>query len=421
MNRIHSFEESLNMLRRHVLLLVSVCAVGIIVSVVYALSLQRLYETSAVIQIEQPRIREPQTTSATANSATMQQLQIIEQQVMARDNLLHIAQEYDLFADRPELSEAERVVQMRQAASVRQISDPNLRWRSDLTPTAMQITARWGDPELAAAIANELVTNVLEQNRRRRAERARETLEFFESEEERVGQAIARLEGEIARFKRENAQYLPDGLSGLREERSGLRESMFELDRQILELQAGQPTPGSIMAARVTRLEEQRDLIGRRIDEIETIIQASPEVEREFNQLTRRLEKLSEQYQVITRNQAEAEMGQMLQTSQQSESFTVLERALVPEHPISPNRKRIVFIGAALSALVALVLMILLELRNPVLRSATQFERQVGIRPIVSIPIVELPGERRKRWFIWGGEAALILFVAVLILLFILG
>ena len=106
-------------------------------------------------------------------------------------------------------------------------------------------------------------------------------------------------------------------------------------------------------------------------------------------------------------------MGQMMENSSQTESFLVLETALIPEHPIAPNRRKIVLAGTMLSAIIGLGLVLLLELRNPVIRTASQMERQLGLPPVVSIPNIE-----KTRFFNLGKRTKIgIMVCGVLVLL----
>lgn len=418
MDRFQSLGEVFGMLRRHVALWAAVAGIGILISLFYTLSLPRIYETAAVIQIEQPSVEEVTAGTGSLNAATLQKLQIIEQRVMARDNLLDIISKFDLFADDPSMTESMKVFQLRLAARVQQITDPNLAWRPDVSPTALMITVRLGDPEMAANIANELVTNVLDQNAKRRADRARETLEFFNSEERRIRDAIVELEDQIATFKRNNAASLPDQVEENRRELNRIRDIELDLDRQIVGLREGiAPDVNSPMGQRILRLQEQRDLYRARADEIQAALTAAPEVELIYNALHRQLRQLTDQYQAITANRSEAELNQMIEASHQAESFAVLERATVPETPVAPRRKRILGIGILLSVIAASALALLVDLRNPVIWTATQFERQFQTPPVAAIPVVELPIEklrRRSKWII--GSVVFITIFALMVL-----
>lgn len=421
MEQFQSLGEIVGMLRRRIVLLAGLTCLGVLATLYYTLSLPRVYQTAAVIQIEQPSVHEVTNGSANLNAVTLQKLQIIEQRVMARDNLLKIIRKYNLFSGDPGLTDSLKVYQMRLASRVEQITDPSLQWRPDISPTALMISVRLGDPVLAANVANELVTNVLDQNARRRADRARETLAFFNSEEKRIRAAFAELEDQIADFKGENAQSLPSQLENKRRDLAQVREIELEIDREIVGLREGiEPDIDSPMGQRILRLQEQRDLYRERADEIQSALTAAPEVELIYNALHRQLQQLTDQYEAITANRADAELAQMIESSQQAESFAVLEKAMVPEIPIAPRRKRIMMIGALLSLLGASAIALLAELRNPVIWTAAQFERQLKSRPVVAIPIVELPVERlrrRTKWIVGSASFATVFVVMVLLIL----
>ena len=121
-------------------------------------------------------------------------------------------------------------------------------------------------------------------------------------------------------------------------------------------------------------------------------------MERQLSQLEREMDRLKDQYSVITRGKAEAEMGQALQDRQAGGRYEVLETALVPENPMTSSRKKIAGIGAFASLLAGLMVALGLEVMNPAIRSQQQMERLLGIQPVVAIPVIS---NRRDRT--WGG------------------
>lgn len=403
MNGLSTLDEIIGAFLRHVVLLALILAAGVAASLFYAVSLPREYESTAVIQIEQSQVQTPSFgAGSTANARTLQQLQIIEQRVMSRGNLLDIIAKENLFADLPGMTDAQKVTALRLSAGVTRVADPALAWRPDVIPTALSISVRLGDPEVAARVANTLVNNVLEENRTRREKQATETLAFFESEEARLGRDIVALETRISAFKRQNVDSLNAGLSSQRDELAILRQDRLELERQIIELNAGnRGSRNTLFANTLAQLQEQSALLEVQIAQISLLIQNAPEIERELSGLERELQKLTDQYQIITRNQAEAEMSLMLQASQQGESFRVLERAVAPDNPIAPNRKRIVFLGSILSVMAGVVVVLFLELRNPIIRTETQLERHLGLRAVAVIPNVHVARERAWRRVFW--------------------
>ncbi|MCH2067269.1 MAG: Wzz/FepE/Etk N-terminal domain-containing protein [Shimia sp.] len=396
MDKFQSFGEVLSMLRRRFFLWASIIVIGGLISLAYVLGLPRDYETYATIQIEQPSIKTGATSPGALNADILQKLQIVEQRVMARDNLLTIIDKFGLYNDAP-LSELQKVELLRKAAGVIHITNPDFRWRQDISPSALLVSVRMTDPVLAANVANELVNNVLEQEEKRRTEQVSETLSFFDGEERRIGAAITNLEQQIADYKQENAVLLPGGVEALRTRLVDLQQIELEVQRQLLENVGISSGGNSVRAQRLRRLQEESELYQIEIAEIEAALKDTPRIEQQYNRLERQLTKLEEQYQAITAGKAEAEMQQMLEASQQTDSFTVLEKALPPDWPIAPSRKRILAMGGVLSVMVALSLVFVLEMRSPVIWTRGQLERQLRLRAVAAIPVLETPRQRRRR------------------------
>lgn len=394
MENIPPLSELIMVFKRHFAKFSIIIIFGMIASVIYALTQPRVYETTAMVQILQPAVPAAHGAS-TATGATLQRLQIAEQRLMARDNLLQVIEKYNLY---PGLSLSEKILRFRLATQLEKIQDPALRWRSDVSPTALMIRVSDGDPEMAAKIANEFVRILLAHSREISAAKVSEALGFFEGEKTRVGNEIAALDMKIASFKQKNAATMPVGLADLRAELVILNTSILESKRNIVSLRSELANVRNVdnvrnMAAnnRLQRLEEQFALLDSKRQEIQTQLALGPEVAREFVALTRKLRQLTEQYDIINTRRAEAEMDQMLEASRQSAGFEVLEKALAPPYPISPNRKKITLMGIMLSIAVGLGLMTFLELWKPVVRNSSQLSRRLGIQPVIAIPTLQAP------------------------------
>ena len=388
MEKIPPFSELILVFKRHFVKFASIIVLGVIGSIIYALNQPRAYETAAMVQILQPAV--PATgTQSTTSGATLQRLQIVEQRLMARDNLLKVIEKFDLY---PGLSLSDKVLHLRVSTRIEKIQDLALRWRSDVSPTALIIRVTDGDPETAAKIANEFVELLLAQSRERNAEKAQEALGFFESEAARVGKEIAELDKVIAKFKEENAPVMPEGLSSMRAELVILNASVLEIESKIVTLKSESANVQNAAAkSKLQRWNKQVSLLDSKREQINSQLARGPEVEREFVSLTRRLRSLTDQYNIINTSRAEAEMGQMLEASRYSTDFKTLETALVPQHPISPNRKKITIMGIAFSIVIAIGLIAVLELWKPVIRNSSQLSRRLDIQPVIAIPTLQAP------------------------------
>jgi uncharacterized protein involved in exopolysaccharide biosynthesis len=400
MGQIQSLSELLHMLRRRFVVWSSIVVFGIILTLAYTFSLPRLYESVAIVQIGNSQLSD-RLAGANGQTSLTQYLLKIEQRIMARDNLIGVIDKYNLFAENSELSMNDKVFQLRLATKISQVIDPSQAWRPEASPSALTISVRLGDPKLGVVITQSFVDSVLKENTLSRINQARKTFAFFESEELRVGKAIAELDAEIAIFKQSYASSLPSALQTQRELLVRMETATLEIDQQIAELNNSKAKlRASDYSALIKSAHDQRLLVTEKRDAISRAIDAAPGVEKEFLTLTRRLQQLENQYDIITRNRAEAEIGQMLETGLQSQSLTVLESPVEPEWPVSPNRKKIAAIGMMLSIIVAAFTTLLLEMVNPVIRNAAQLERQLQIIPVVSIPVVKTTKEHvwRKVW-----------------------
>lgn len=408
MSQIQSVPELVGMLRRRALIIVFVALAGCIASVWFALSQPRAYEAVAVIQIEAPRVSESATPEAVTSTAS-RRLQLIQQRLMARDRLVEVIEKYELFADAPSMPMSQKIFQLRSSTQIEQIRSGGLGMRPDAPPSGLRVSVRLGEPELAADVANEFVNALLRQNLERRVTNANETLEFYSEEEASLSEEIAAVEAEIAEFKRANAEALPSGLTQLRGQLSGLENTVLEINRQIISLEASTGRQRlAVSENQIGLLEQQKNLVQDRITQLEGALASAPSVERQFNALNREMTDLQEQLAVVTRRRADAEMTQVLENRQQSERFEVLETALPPEYPVTASRKKIAALGGAVSVIAAFALAFVLEVFNPAIRSAAQLERALGISPVVSIPAVTTPMERRRSTLIWIGGLALL-------------
>lgn len=389
MNQFQSLSEVMSALRRRAPLIAMIFVVGSLISVYLAMQQGKEYEAIALVQIEDARVPD-QLAGATApqQETARRSVQLIEQRLMARDNLLRIMEQHNLFNDLPDDTANERIFRMRQSIFIEEIGTrPDSYVPGANVPSGLMIRVRLDNPQKAADLANELMYTVIEQSRNRSQGRAQATFEFFVTEEARLATEIAGLDSAIAAFKTEHADQLPEGALQLRSQLVSLREADLSLDQQIVALETSSDRQrAEVKQRQIALLREQKALIGARVVQIQDMIVGSPEVERQLNGLQRELAQLQEQYTVITRRKAEAQLGQLLEDRQDSDRFEVLETALVPEFPVSRSRKKLALLGAIVSGMAALGVGVVAELLNPAIRSAAQMERMLGIRPVVAIP-----------------------------------
>lgn len=230
--------ELTRLARRRLPVALPIVVIGTLVAILVALRQAPSYEARAKILVESPRISDELARSTVTLSAPAR-LQLIEERLMARDNLEAVVDRLDLF-DAPGLSRAARAGLLRRATRVESISTANGQanpWAGGSGLFAFTIAVTLSDAEKAAEIANDFATEAVAQNLAVRETRARDTLAYFEAENARIGAAVAAKEAEVAAFKNLHAEALPESLEARRASSGRLRENMLEIDRRVMELE----------------------------------------------------------------------------------------------------------------------------------------------------------------------------------------
>lgn len=135
----------------------------------------------------------------------------------------------------------------------------------------------------------------------------------------------------------------------------------------------------------------------QKVTEIERIIIQIPQVERGLSVLNRTYGDILEKFNVLESKQAQAQLSQNLEEDKKAERFILLEPPIIPTEPIRPDRLKIMGIGSFLAFAVGAGLVVLIELLDQRIRSASDLEAILKHPPIASIPYIVTAAETGKR------------------------
>ncbi|MGR3665441.1 MAG: GumC family protein, partial [Pseudooceanicola nanhaiensis] len=141
---------------------------AVAIGLAIASSLPKKYRAQAFLLVESSQIPSDLAAS-TVRTELSDQVQVIQQKLMTRDNLLDLAYRFDLFSDEPDLQPEEIIARMRDRVWMRLTMGRQ-------QATIFTITAEAKNGETAAGIVNALVDQVLEQDAAFRTEVASDTL-----------------------------------------------------------------------------------------------------------------------------------------------------------------------------------------------------------------------------------------------------
>lgn len=404
MGPVQTFADFLDMVRRRAGLILLIAVLGCAASVMVALENRHLYRATEVIQVVQPKVA-GELARSTVEGSTARRLQSIEQRVMARDSVLEVIEIFGLFADVPAMTPGEKVDALREAASIKLTAAAGN--GRDGSVSILTVTAEMPTPKQASQIAHEFARRTIALSRETRLEKARETLAFFTAREETLRQQVERVEDQMTAFRKANDLALPGTLNFRRDEIAGINQELLSIARERIRVERAaeqarkterKATADRILAdtnAQLATLDAQARLLEGRKAELENSIETSPQTDRQISTFESELERLRAELGVASARRTEAEVGYRLETQGQGEQLTVIEPAIAPDYPFTPSRKKMVIAGAFASLLAALVTALALEVLNPVMRTAAHMERDLGIKPVVSVPRLQTRRYRR--------------------------
>lgn len=392
MHQFEIFSGAARAFGNRIVVMLMLFIVGIIATIFYTIQQPQVYRATAVIQIESPQISE--AVAGSIGTSAVHRLQLIEQRMMARDNLATIIDRHQLFTADPNMSMVEKVDALRESITTQQISGEATGIGAVSVPSGLVISVELEDPNKAADLANDLVETVIEQNDSRRSNQARETLAFFAGQEQELLGSIEALEADLADFKQVNAEVLPEALTSLIGQEADFQSAILEIDQQIITLRSDSSRQRTEFVDRqVAVLDEQKMLLTERLMGIRGLLQRAPAVERELAQMNRELALYQGQYEVVTENRAEAELSMSLEDRKQAERFEILENAIPAEFPISTSRRMIFLIGAVLSLVGSAAIIFFYGNLSPIVRNARDLKEELDLTPVVTIPTIVSPRE----------------------------
>ncbi|KFE34400.1 GumC family protein [Thioclava atlantica] len=214
--------------RLHWLILLTL--LGTMAGLIIARAITPIYRADALIVVEGDRIPN-QLASSTVRTETRAKLQVIRKRVLARESLLDIARRMELYP----LLVTESGARDPDAIFAAMTNDITISidgaagtGGDTKDATFLNISYRAGDPTLAARVANELVTHVLKEDSDIRTRTARDTLDFFAREVERLSMELSKASAAILRFKEDHASALPERLPLLRDQLNALEAGKAE-------------------------------------------------------------------------------------------------------------------------------------------------------------------------------------------------
>ena len=159
-------------------------------------------------------------------------------------------------------------------------------------------------------------------------------------------------------------------------------------------------------------LQGEKLQLEREVDRLEETIRQTPNNAIALQSLEREYDNTQRQHARAVDALSQAVTGERLELSSKAQRISVLEQAVPPNEPDSPDRRVIAAGGVVAGFGAGFGLVALLELLNRSIRRPADLTNGLGIVPLVTVPYIATPGERLRRRVVLVGTL-LLLVVAI--------
>ena len=185
------------------------------------------YQSSTLILVEQPTMPKDYVTP-NVNDDLQERMQSITQQILSRTRLLHIIDQFNLYAGaHGDRLPDDKVERMRKDIGIDLVRDA----RNQIT--AFNVSFSSPDPHLAQQVTSELTNLFINENLEVRQQQSEGTTQFLEDQLESARKSLAEQEDRIRQFKGQHVGEMPGQLASNLQILSGL-QSQLQNDQDAL-------------------------------------------------------------------------------------------------------------------------------------------------------------------------------------------
>jgi polysaccharide chain length determinant protein (PEP-CTERM system associated) len=138
----------------------------------------------------------------------------------------------------------------------------------------------------------------------------------------------------------------------------------------------------------IRNLKNERERILGDTSRVQARLESVPRVEQELLSLTRDYDNIKSSYESLLDKRLNAKLYENLEKSQQGERFTIIERALPPAGPYSPNKILVLGLGLIAGGLAGMFLALLRDQTDPTYIDADSLQQAFpGLPVLATIPV----------------------------------
>jgi uncharacterized protein involved in exopolysaccharide biosynthesis len=161
-------------------------------------------------------------------------------------------------------------------------------------------------------------------------------------------------------------------------------DTVTEVSPVAMQLQTQLNATDTQLASLQVRAMELRskltDLEGRMI--------TAPEVEREYQTVTRDLDSARAKYEELLKRQMDAEVEEAAISGGTADKFTVKSRPTIPEEPAKPARLLLFVVAIIVASIVSLTAVFIAQVLDQTVRGVRDIRDILNVTPLTTVPVI---------------------------------
>jgi uncharacterized protein involved in exopolysaccharide biosynthesis len=152
-----------------------------------------------------------------------------------------------------------------------------------------------------------------------------------------------------------------------------------------------------------------------RMTQLEDRLSMTPQVEREYQTVTRDLASARAKYDELVKRRMDAEVSEAAIAGGRADKFRVLQQPSVPSKPAKPQRFAMFLIGLVLATVVGLSAAVAVEALDQTVRGSRDVRDILNVSPLAAVPMISnsIAVDLRRKRLIRLGTCALAGVVAI--------
>ncbi len=356
------------------------------------------YLSAGKILVQSPEIP-TDLVRPTVVSLANERIQVLQQRIMTRDNLIEVAKKYNISAGwRTLISGTEIVDFIRE----RTVIIPVVAGTSNDRKEAIAFTVgfEYENPLTAMKVANEFMTMILGEDAKSRNANASETTKFLQDNVLRLEAQLASLDSQVAAVRARSPSSLTN-ITG-----SDAAKELANLKAQLLLKRAVFSDSHPVVRALKRQIEMLEKGEIRTADETEKtqaatadgiVVDPAKPKDLSLDALETKRASVKKELDESSQKLAAARLGENLERGQHSERLQVLEQATFPTKSTKPNRLKLFAFAVALSLMAGGAAAAGSEFFDKSIRRSSDLASIIDSRMIVALPYIATRKETRNR------------------------